>query len=123
MKAVHSALGLAIGYGQNRSPTGSPTPPNAKLSGTEAAEWGVVFRAVPVDELEHDIETITERLASSPTVALGFTKWLLAAGHTETLSEQLHNEALALELSSRSEDFREGIAALREKRPPRFEGR
>ena len=39
------------------------------------------------------------------------------------LDAQLANEAFALELSSRTEDFREGIAAFREKRAPRFEGR
>ena len=41
----------------------------------------------------------------------------------QPLEDQLQNEALALELSSRSEDFREGLAAFREKRPPRFTGR
>jgi 2-(1,2-epoxy-1,2-dihydrophenyl)acetyl-CoA isomerase len=78
---------------------------------------------VPLDELEHDLEALTERLSASPTVALGLTKWLLAASHTETLPGQLHNEALALELSSRSEDFKEGLGAFGEKRPPRFTGR
>ena len=53
----------------------------------------------------------------------GLTKWLLGAGQTEPLEAQLHNEALALELSSRSEDFREGLQAFGEKRPPEFRGR
>jgi 2-(1,2-epoxy-1,2-dihydrophenyl)acetyl-CoA isomerase len=48
---------------------------------------------------------------------------LLGASAGADLDTQLANEAFALELSSRSEDFREGIAAFREKRAPRFEGR
>ena len=67
--------------------------------------------------------TSSGSLANGPTVALGLTKWLLHAGATAELPAQLANEAFALELSSRTEDFREGMAAFREKRPPRFEGR
>jgi 2-(1,2-epoxy-1,2-dihydrophenyl)acetyl-CoA isomerase len=56
-------------------------------------------------------------------VALGFTKWLLAASGDADLDTQLRNEAFGLELSSRSEDFREGLAAFQDKRPPDFTGR
>ena len=55
-------------------------------------------------------------------MTLGLTKWLLHAGRDASLDQQLRNEAFALELSSRSQDFREGLSAFRERRPPRFEG-
>ena len=93
------------------------------LSGIEAAEWGAIHRAVNTAALDASVDEIVGTLASAPTVALGLTKWLLHAGATAELQAQLANEALALELSSRTEDFREGMAAFREKRPPRFEGR
>jgi len=94
-----------------------------KLSGFEAAEWGLVHRASSADVIDAEVDEVVEQLASGPTVALGLTKWLLSAGTTTTLNEQLHNEALALELSSRSEDFREGLGAFKDKRPPDFTGR
>ncbi len=94
-----------------------------RLDGTEAVEWGIAHAAVDHDHLDARTDAIIEQLASGPTVALGFTKWLLATSADVTLTEQLQNEALALELSSRSEDFREGLSAFKEKRSPDFKGR
>ena len=93
-----------------------------KLTGADAAAWGVVHDAVPADRLDDQIASLVEQLASGPTVALGLTKWLLNASPSTTLPEQLQNEALGLELSSRSDDFREGLRAFKDKRPPEFTG-
>jgi 2-(1,2-epoxy-1,2-dihydrophenyl)acetyl-CoA isomerase len=93
------------------------------LTGVEAADWGLIHRAVPHEELDGEVDALVDRLANGPTVALGLAKWLMSASTEASLGEQLHNEALALELSSRSEDFREGLAAFKEKRPPHFKGR
>ena len=94
-----------------------------RLSGTEAADWQLVHRAVPSQALEAEAEALVAQLAAAPTVSIGLTKWLLHQGASQPLDAQLADEAFALELSSRSEDFREGLAAFREKRDPRFEGR
>jgi len=94
-----------------------------KLTGSEAAEWGLVHASVRPDDLGRATSEVVDQLRCGPTVALGLTKWLLGATHHETLQDQLHNEALALELSSRSDDFREGLSAFKEKRPPDFTGR
>jgi 2-(1,2-epoxy-1,2-dihydrophenyl)acetyl-CoA isomerase len=93
------------------------------LSGAEAAQWGMVHGAVPGTDLEQAGEDLLSTLAAGPTVTLGFTKWLLHVSAASAFDRQLEHEALALELSSRSEDFREGLAAFKEKRPPRFTGR
>jgi 2-(1,2-epoxy-1,2-dihydrophenyl)acetyl-CoA isomerase len=93
------------------------------VHGTEAAEWGLVHAAVPGSELDAEVAAVVERLAAGPTVALGLTKWLLHASASASLDDHLRDEAFAMELSSRSEDFREGLTAFTEKRPPRFSGR
>jgi 2-(1,2-epoxy-1,2-dihydrophenyl)acetyl-CoA isomerase len=93
------------------------------LTGTEAVEWGLAYRAVPAAELPVAAEALLTELAAGPTVALGLTKWLLLAGAQSSLDQHLRDEAFALELSSRSRDFREGLSAFVERRPPRFEGR
>jgi 2-(1,2-epoxy-1,2-dihydrophenyl)acetyl-CoA isomerase len=93
------------------------------LSGEDAAAWGAIHRAVPDRALDGEIDMLVDQLATGPTVALGLTKWLLHQGRAVPLADQLANEAFALELSSRTEDFREGMNAFREKRPPEFRGR
>lgn len=93
-----------------------------ELSGAEAAEWGAIHAAVPAVQLDATVDEIVARLASGPTVALGLAKWLLHAGSGVPLDRHLADEAFALELSSRTDDFREGMAAFRERRAPNFEG-
>jgi 2-(1,2-epoxy-1,2-dihydrophenyl)acetyl-CoA isomerase len=73
--------------------------------------------------VESDAVALAIRLANGPTVALGLTKWLLHASASTSLEDHLPDEAFAMELSSRSEDFREGLKAFTEKRQPKFEGR
>jgi 2-(1,2-epoxy-1,2-dihydrophenyl)acetyl-CoA isomerase len=93
------------------------------LTGVEAAEWGMVHSAVPEPQLDAAAEQLVMTLADGPTVTLGLTKWLLHVGAASPFDRQLEHEAFALELSSRSEDFREGLRAFKEKRSPRFAGR
>jgi 2-(1,2-epoxy-1,2-dihydrophenyl)acetyl-CoA isomerase len=94
-----------------------------RLHAAEAVDWGLIHAAVQSDQLDAEVDALAAQLAAGPTVALGLTKWLLRSGQTTPLDAHLQDEAMALELSSRSEDFREGLAAFKEKRDPDFRGR
>jgi 2-(1,2-epoxy-1,2-dihydrophenyl)acetyl-CoA isomerase len=93
------------------------------IDGREAEAWGLAHRAVPAADVNDVAGALASRLAAGPTVSLGLTRWLLHAGSVAELDDHLRNEAFAMELSSRSEDFREGLAAFKEKRRPQFSGR
>ncbi|SHN46551.1 enoyl-CoA hydratase/isomerase family protein [Cryptosporangium aurantiacum] len=94
-----------------------------RVDGVTAAEWGLVDRAVSSEAVDAEAEKVAIALAAGPTVALGLAKSLLHTGRSASLEAHLRDEAFGMELSSRSEDFREGLAAFREKRSPDFTGR
>ncbi len=94
-----------------------------EVSGAEAAEWGMIHRSVPVEEVDDAAKALTGEIATAATVAVGLSKLLIHRSLTTDLAHQLQDEGLALELSSRSEDFHESSRARREQRDPEFEGR
>jgi len=94
-----------------------------KVTGAQAAAWGMIHRAVPDGEVDGAALALVERLARGPTVAIGLAKRCIQGALVATLTEAMEKEALALELSSRSQDFREGLAAFKERREPNYRGR
>lgn len=94
-----------------------------KVSGADAAAWGMIHRAVPADRVDEVAGALVEELSHAATVAVGLTKALVNRAPTTTVEQHLAEEALSIELSSRSEDFKENSRARREKRKPEFSGR
>lgn len=93
-----------------------------EIDAETAARWELVHRVVPDGELETAGEELIAALRNAPTIALGLTKSLLNRTFDTSLEEALDAEAFALELSSRTQDFKEGLAAFAEKRAPRYRG-
>ncbi len=89
------------------------------VGGREAERIGLVSLCVPDDELPDRAMAVALKLATGPRHAIRYTKralnqWLLQAG-------PIFDHSLALEmLGFFHEDMMAGVAALREKRPPRY---
>jgi 2-(1,2-epoxy-1,2-dihydrophenyl)acetyl-CoA isomerase len=93
-----------------------------KLTPAEAQDWGLVSEVVAVDALPRRAGELAAQLAELPTRGVGMTKRLLDHAVEATLEEQLEREAQLQAAATQTEDFREGVAAFLEKRPPRFRG-
>jgi 2-(1,2-epoxy-1,2-dihydrophenyl)acetyl-CoA isomerase len=93
------------------------------VTGSDAAAWGMIHRAVPSGDVAATVELLVAELATAATVAVGLTKRCINEGLDGGATEAMARESMALELSSRTADFREGLSAFREHRDPRFEGR
>ncbi len=94
-----------------------------EITGLQAAEWGLVHRAAPARSVAAVADSLVTELAGAATVAVGLTKLLVQRSLTVDLERHLADEALAIELSSRSGDFQEFARARKDRREPDFEGR
>jgi 2-(1,2-epoxy-1,2-dihydrophenyl)acetyl-CoA isomerase len=93
------------------------------VGAAEALALGLVARVVPDAELEAESRALAKELAASATYALTLAKKLFHSMYTPTLEQLCEMETLASGLVRLTHDHQEGVAAFREKRPPRFTGK
>ena len=89
----------------------------------EALTLGLVNRVVEDDALMEKARELAADLAEAPTFALGLAKKLFHAAQGPSLEDYLEIESLVQPQLHKTGDNAEGVAAFREKRPPKFTGR
>ena len=89
----------------------------------EAERLGLVYKVLDDDAFRTETAALAARLAQGPALAYRLTKRAVRESLDNGLDAQLDLEAALQREAGFSDDFAEGVAAFREKRPPRFSGR
>ena len=96
--------------------TGTP------VTATQAAEWGMIWKAVPDQVLMTEARDLTAALGHGPTLGLGLTKQAIQAAADNSIDAQLELEARYQKICGESSDYAEGVSAFLRKRSADFKG-
>lgn len=93
-----------------------------KVGATEAERMGMIYKVYDNEEFAGASRALTAVLAQLPTRALALTKHALNYSATNKLEEQLSLEDELQQKAALTKDYKEGVAAFLEKKPPTFKG-
>jgi len=93
------------------------------ISAEQAAEFGIVNKVVPHEQLDAETQDWANRLAAGPPLALAMTKRMLTLNASNDFKSALEAEGMAQTVNFYTSDTKEAVAAFLDKRDPKFEGR
>lgn len=94
-----------------------------KISATEAAAMGMIWKVLPDDTFAADSLKLAETLAQMPTRGLALTKQALNQTFSNDFAAQAQLEDHLQSQAGQTHDYKEGVAAFLEKRKPVFTGK
>ncbi|MBV0911553.1 enoyl-CoA hydratase-related protein [Anianabacter salinae] len=93
------------------------------VSAKDAADWGMIWEAVPDEGFADHWFARASKLAQGPTEAYTRIKQAIRGSYDNDVDSQLELEAKLQGACGQTRDFKEGVMAFLEKRVPRYEGR
>jgi 2-(1,2-epoxy-1,2-dihydrophenyl)acetyl-CoA isomerase len=93
-----------------------------RIPAATALAWGLINRCVPDADLMTTAKALANDLANGPTKALASIRRLAWTSLDNDWDGQIQAERAAQREAGRTEDFREGVQAFFQKRPPNFSG-
>lgn len=93
------------------------------ITAQTAADWGLIWKCIPDEDLMTEARALATRLAAGPTFGYAQTKRAIDAAQTNSLDHHLDFEAELMRECGRSADYAEGVASFLDKRAPEFQGK
>lgn len=108
---------MGVGRARAMVQTGRP------ISAETAERWGLVTWLYPAEELDKEVNSLAKHLCGLSPVASSFAKSVVSHAPDTSLAGGFQMEGKAMTVLCGMEDFREGVAAWKEKRPAKFKGK